>query len=350
MSAHNRQLTDISIWSIVKFFLVVILLFFLYVIKDVLAIIFVSIIFSSAVDPWVDKMQSKHFPRFVSILLIYVVLFSIIFLAVYALIPPLTEQVTQLATNFPKYFTKLGDTYQGLRSFSLEHGVLDNLNQGITAIKDNLTSAVGSVLGSVVTVFGGIISFFVILVITFYMTIEESAIKRSLGFILPEKYQPLVLQIIDKVQKQIGNWLKGQLVLCLIIGLMSYIGLLILGINYALVLAFVAAIGEFIPYVGPFVSAVPAIFLALTQSPTKGLCVLILYVIIQQVENHLVAPKVMQKAVGLNPIITIISLLIGVKIAGFLGVFLAIPVATGLSVVVRELYRARELAEAEKES
>ncbi|EKE05186.1 MAG: protein of unknown function UPF0118 [uncultured bacterium] len=182
------------------------------------------------------------------------------------------------------------------------------------------------------------------------MTIEETAIKRSLGFILPEKYQPFVLRIIEKVQKQIGNWLKGQLVLCLIIGLMIYIGLLILGINYALVLACLAAIGEFIPYVGTFAAAIPALFLAFTQSPIKAVFVLILYVIVQQIENHLVAPKVMQRAVGLNPIIVITSLLVGAKIGGVLGVFLAIPVATGISVVIRELYRKNEVIDVDKES
>lgn len=345
MSAPNRQLIDISILSIIKFFLVILLLFFLYVIKEILAILFVSIIFASAVDPWVDKMQRKRIPRGISILFIYIILFGFISLAIYALIPPLAEQVSQLTTNFPKYFEKLGATYEGLKSFSLEYGILDNLNQGINAVKNNLTSAVGSVVGTVFTVFGGIVSFFVILVITFYMTIEESALKRSLGFLLPDKYQPFVLQVIDRVQKQIGNWLKGQLVLCLIIGMMSYIGLLILGINYALVLAFLAAVGEFIPYVGPFIAAAPAIFLAFTQSPIKALFVLILYVIIQQIENHLLVPKVMQKAVGLNPIVSIVSLLIGAKVGGILGMILAIPVATGISVVVKEIYQAREAAE-----
>lgn len=342
MSAPNRQLIDISIWSIFKFFLVVILLFFLYLIKEILVILFVSIIFASAVDPWVDKMQTKKIPRWLSLLLIYIILFAIIFLAVYALIPPLTEQALQLAENFPNYFTKLGETYAGLQSFSLEHGLMDNLNEGIASIKNNIFGAVGPVVSTVFSIFGGIVSFFIILVITFYMTIEESALKRSLGFILPDRYQPFVLQVINKIQKQIGNWLKGQLILCLLMGLMSYVGLLILGINYALVLAFLVVIGEFIPYVGPIIASIPAIFLAFTQSPVKALFVVIFYLILQQLENQLLVPKIMQKAVGLNPIISIISLLIGAQVAGVLGMVLAIPVATGLSVVVREVSRVRD--------
>ena len=341
----KRQLIDLSILSIVKFFLVILILFFLYIIKEILAILFVSLIFASAVDPWVDKMEKFKLPRWLGILLIYVAFFAIIFLAVYALIPPLVEQSSQLVKNFPGYFDKIGETYQGLKNFSLEHGILDNLNQGISALKDNMATAVGSVVSSVFAVFGGLISFFVILVMTFYMTVEESAMKRSLSFILPEKYQPFTLQLINKVQKKIGDWLKGQLILSLIIGLMSYVGLLILGVNYALILAFIAAIGEFIPYVGPFISAVPAIFLAFTQSPAKALLVLILYIIIQQLENNLLVPKVMQKAVGLNPIISIVALLIGAKVAGLLGMILAIPVATAITVILREFWSTKEKVE-----
>lgn len=341
----ERQLIDLSILSIIKFFLVILILFFLYMIKEVLAILFVSLIFASAVDPWVDKMQNYKLPRWLGILLIYIVFFSVIFLAVFALIPPFVEQSGQLAKNFPGYFTKIVDTYEGLKTFSLEHGVLDNLNQGISALKDNLSSAVGSVFSSVFAIFGGIISFFVILVMTFYMTVEESAMKRSLSFVLPDKYQPFTLQLINKVQKKIGDWLKGQLVLSLIIGLMSYVGLLILGVNYALILALVAAIGEFIPYIGPFISAVPAILLAFTQSPVKALLVLILYVIIQQLENNLLVPKVMQKAVGLNPIISIIALMVGAKVGGLLGMILAIPVATAITVILKEFWNTKEKVE-----
>lgn len=345
MQSQNRQLIDLSILSIIKFFLVVLVLFFLYMIKEVLAILFVSLIFASAVDPWVDKMERFKIPRWLGILLIYIVFFAIIFLAVYALIPPLVEQFSQLAGNFPQYFEKIGATYEGVKAYSLEHGILDNLNQGISALKDNLTGAVQSVLSSVFAVFGGIISFFVILVMTFYMTVEESAMKRSLSFILPDKYQPFTLQLINKVQQKIGDWLKGQLILSLIIGLMSYVGLLILGVNYALILAFVAAIGEFIPYVGPFVSAVPAVLLAFTQSPLKALMVLVLYVIIQQLENNLLVPKVMQRAVGLNPIISIIALLVGAKVGGLLGMILAIPVATAITVIMKEFWQTKEKVE-----
>jgi len=342
MAESKRQLIDLSIMTIVKFFLVVLFLFFLYLIKEVLAILFVALIFASAVDPWVDNMERIKFPRWLTILLIYILLIIAIFLVVYLLIPPIAEQIGQLANNFPDYFEKLGGALEGVRNFSVEHGVMGELDQGLNAIKDNLSGALTSVFSTVAGIFGGIISFFVVLVITFYMTVEESAMKRTLTYILPSKYQPFTLQLINKVQKKIGAWLKGQLILSLILGIMSYVGLLILGVNYALILALVAAIGEFIPYLGPVIAAVPAVFLAFSQSPLKALLVLILYIIIQQIENNILVPKVMQRAVGLNPIISIIALLVGAKVAGIVGVILAIPVATAISVIVREIWKAKE--------
>jgi len=345
MKKCDRQVIDLSILTILKFFLVVIALFFLYLIKEVLAILFVSLILASAVDPWVDALEKIKFPRWLSILLIYIGLILIVFSAIYLIIPPIVQQFNQLAENFPQYSERIGNTFQQLKDFSAEHGLLQNFDQGIVTLKDNLSGIAGSVFSTVSGIFGGIISFFIVLVITFYMTVEESAMKRTLTFILPDKFQPFTMQLINKVQRKIGSWLKGQMLLSLIVGIMVYIGLLILGVNYALLLALIAAIGEFIPYVGPALSAIPAIFLAFTQSPIKALLVLILFVVVQQLENHILVPKVMQKAVGLNPIISIVALLVGAKIGGFVGIVLAIPVATAVSVVVRELWMSKEKVE-----
>lgn len=343
--AHSRQVIDLSIMTIIKFFLVVIVLFFLYLIKEVLAILFIALIFASAVDPWVDAMEKYRFPRWLSILLIYAVLLIALALVIILLIPPMTQQTLQLADSFPEYFSKVGVAFESLKNFSAEHGILGELDKGLNALKGNITGVVSSAFSSVAGFFGGVASFFIVLVITFYMTIEESSIKRTLTFILPDSYQPFTLQLINKVQRKIGDWLKGQLVLSLMLGVLVYVGLLILGVDYALVLGVVAAFGEFIPYLGPVLAAIPSLFLAFTQSPIKALFVLIFYIIIQQIENQILVPKVMQKAVGLNPIVCIVALLIGAKIAGFVGVILAIPVATAISVVVKEFWAVKESTE-----
>ncbi|MBU4332000.1 AI-2E family transporter, partial [Patescibacteria group bacterium] len=147
------------------------------------------------------------------------------------------------------------------------------------------------------------------------------------------------------MQKKIGSWLRGQVILMIIIGILSYIGLLILGVRYALLLALFAGLMEIIPYIGPIFGAVPAVFIALTQSPIKGLLVIVLYLIIQQLENNLIVPKIMKRAVGLNPIVVILVILIGGKIAGIVGALIAVPVATAFSVMLKDFLDLRKQGE-----
>lgn len=346
MPNAERKLIDLSIFSIIKFFLVVIALYFLYIIKDVLAILFVSIILASAVDPWVDRLEKIKFPRWLSILLIYVVLLLIFAVVIILIIPPLVTQVTQLALSFPAYTEKLSEVFNTVRNFSLSHGLATSFGNSVNSIQGGISSAAQSVFSTVFGVFGGILSFIIILVIVFYMTVEENAVKRSMAIFVPRRYEKFTLGLVNKVQAKIGSWLKGQLLLCLIVGLMSYIGLLILGVNYALILALVAGIGELIPFVGQFTSAALAIFLTFTQSPIKALFVFILYVVIQQFENNFIVPKVMQRAVGLNPILILVALLIGAQIGGVLGLLLAIPVATSINVIVTEVWAEKETNDA----
>jgi len=350
MAGKKRQVVDLSILSIIKFFIVILALVFFYYVKETLAILFVALVLSAAVDPWVDKLQKYKVPRWTSILLFYLMATGIVVAVVVLLVPPIVAQISDLSVNFPKYTEKVNQIFASVQSFSSEHGLLEDLNSGINALKDYLTSAAGSAFSKIFDIFGGIVSFFIVLVITFYMTVEESSLKRAVTFFLPESYREFSIQLINKIQLKIGAWLKGQLILCLIIGVLSYIGLLILGVDYALILALVAAVGEFIPYLGPVISSVPAIFFAFAQSPVKALFVLVLYIIIQQLENNILAPKIMQKAVGLNPIISIVALLIGAKIGGLVGIILSIPVATALSVVIDELWGSKEQIEEIKET
>lgn len=342
MAQKKRQIVDLSIFSIIKFFLVILILVFLYLIKEVLAIVFISLVLASAIDPWVDKLEKIKVPRWTSILFFYIFGALAVSLVVFLLVPPITNQVSELAQNFPKYTEKVSQVFTVIKDYSVEHGLMADLTAGINSLKDSLTTAAGSVFTKIFDLFGGLISFLVVLVITFYIASEENSLKKAVTFFLPVDSRAFVIQLINKIQSKIGSWLVGQLSLCFIVGLLAYVGLLILGVDYALVLAVVVACGEFVPFVGPIISTIPAVFLAFTQSPTKALFVLILFIVIQQIESNVLAPKIMQKAVGLNPIITIVALLIGAKIGGIVGMILAIPVATAINVVVHEIWGAKE--------
>jgi len=204
---------------------------------------------------------------------------------------------------------------------------------------NNFSNSLSSLFTTVKGFFGGVVTSVVILVLTFYMVAEGEKVHKFLKSLAPVEYQPYIAEITRKMQKKIGAWLRGQLLLGFIIGLASYIGLSILGVKYALLLAVIAGFFELIPYIGPILSAVPAVIIAFSQAPMLALVVLGLYLLIQQTENHLLVPKIMEKATGLNPIVSILALMIGVKLGGIAGAFFAIPLAMMLTVIVEDIFQ-----------
>ncbi|MFA6551502.1 MAG: AI-2E family transporter [Patescibacteria group bacterium] len=338
---NSTYRVNITISTIFKTVAVLFLLYICYVIKDVLALLFVSLIFASAIDPWVDLLQRHKVPRAISVVFIYLIALVVIGLTVYLIIPPVIEQYTTLSDNFPQYVEKINSGYNWLRNFTIQHGLLEQIKGSIGSFEQNFQVTAGGVFSTISGIFGGIISFFLVLVVTFYMTVEESAMKKIVWSLAPADRQPYLMQLMDRMQRQVGYWFRGELILMLIIGIFVWFGMLFLMPQYALVLGLIAGLMEFIPFVGPTIGAIPGIFLALTVNPFLALLVAILYIIIQQVENNILVPKIMQRAVGLNPIVSIAVIMAGIKIGGVVGGILSIPVATAISVLIKDWVKMR---------
>jgi len=329
---------NISTLTLIKMIVVVIVLYFLWLISDILGILFVSLIFASAVDPWIDWFQRHRIPRSIGILIIYLISLIVVGSVIYLIIPPIINETAALSKDLPHYIEKVNTVFSDFKIYAGKHNLTGGMSNAIESLNGSLKNATSGIFSTISSVFGGIFSFFLILVITFYMVVEENALKKTVWTITPDKHQTYVIGLINRIQKKIGLWLRGQLLLCLIVFLLTYMGLSIFGIKYALILALIAGLTEAVPYLGPTLAAIPAVFLAFTQSPMLALVVVALYFVIQLVENHILAPKIMQKAVGLNPLISISVLMIGFQIGGVLGAVLSIPVATAGSVIVKDLF------------
>ncbi len=338
----KKIIFDISVFALFKFSVLLLIIFFLFFVRDVLLIVFVALIFASALDPWVDFMQKHKIPRGFGIMIIYATVLFVVSGVIYLIIPPIATEVKDLSRDFPIYLEKISGNIENFRIYSDSHGWTENIQKSLNDFQSNIGSAAGGVFSTVFAFFGGIVSMLIVAVLTFYLTVEEHAMKRVLRSLVPVKNQPYVTHLINRIQEKIGMWLRGQLILSLIIFILSWVGLSILGVKYALVLALLAGVTELIPYVGPFIGAIPAVFIALSQAPALVVGVVVLYVIIQQLENHVIVPKVMQKAVGLNPIITIVSMMIGFKLAGILGIAIAIPVATAISIALNDVLEIKD--------
>lgn len=330
----------ISTATIVKIVLVVVVLALLWTIKEVLGILFVALVFASALDPWVDSLQRYRIPRGVSILAMVVVLLGVVGFVIAIVIPPLVSQISDIAGNFKDFVPQLESFYRSITQ-DTDASIFNEIQRGLLNFSSNLTNVTTGVFGAVSGVFGGIVTFLLVMVITFYMTIEEDGIKKFVRSIAPIKYQPYLVQKANRIQIKMGGWLRGQLILMLIIGVLSYIGLVLLGVEYALVLAVIAGLAEFVPFLGPIIAAIPAVFFAYSDSPWKALGVIIFFTLLQQLENQVIVPKVMQRAVGLNPIVVISAMLIGAQIAGLVGVILAVPATTIAWIFIEDIFEQK---------
>ncbi|OGY47807.1 MAG: hypothetical protein A3J65_02235 [Candidatus Buchananbacteria bacterium RIFCSPHIGHO2_02_FULL_45_11b] len=344
---HNKLTIDISTAAIFKVAGILLFLFFAYFIRDILLMIFIAIIFAALIEPAVNFLENKKIPRVLSAIGIYLALFLLLALVIRMIIPPIAEQVALLINNFPELWNKGAANFSAWQQYSQEQGLVNNVQQGLTGLQAGLQKAASGVYSFVLAVFSDLMNFVVILVITFYLVLQKDAIPKMFIAVAPEKHHPYLIDLISRIQSKIGDWVRGQLILCLIIGSLSFIGLIFLLPKYALMLAIFAGLMEIIPYLGPTISAIPAVFLALMGPPislTRALAVLILCVVIQLAENNLIVPQVMKKQVGLNPVVVIVIMLIGAQIAGIIGIFLAIPVALVIGIIAKDFSLKSETA------
>lgn len=333
---------NITSGAIIKTAAILFLFYFLYLISDILILFFVALVFSSALDPWVDKLKKKKIPRSASVLFLYFVLFAMISLVLYLIMPPVINEINGIANNFPNYVESFSSKFSLLKDYSMKFGLFDNTKNYFGFITGYLQNTASGVFFTLFNIFGGIFSFVMILVLTFYMVVEESAIKKLVWSLSPEKNQSYIMHLINRMQLKMGYWLRGQIIVALSMAVMSYIGLEILGINYALILAVFVGFLSFIPYMGAIFGAIPAVFIAFTQSQLLSVLAIALFYAIHFIESNFLQPKVMQKAVGLNPIVSILAILAGFKLAGIIGAVLSIPVTAAFSVFIQDVFYGME--------
>ncbi|MEK7649131.1 MAG: AI-2E family transporter [Patescibacteria group bacterium] len=333
---------NISSLTIAKVLMLAGALGFLYVIHDVVAILFVALILSSALTPFIKTMERFHVHRIIGVALIFTSFLAVLTLAVVLLIPPLSLEYTRFVQKLPFYIDQVIEMLHGI---SPDVNILEQAKSAFESIQSNALQFAGGVVVKFFDLISGIFAIFLIFVVVFYMIVEEKALRNAIHFFTPQSYRDYVDHLITKVQDRVGMWLRGQVALSLIIFSLDFVVLLVLGVDYALLLAIIGGLTEFMPVIGPIVAAVPAVFVAFNQSPMLALWTLLAYWLIQYIENHFLVPRVMQKAVGLNPLGSIVALLIGAKIGGLFGILLAIPVATMITTVGSELLGARKKEE-----
>lgn len=290
-------------------------------VRDIIFLLFLSFIFMSALRPIVDWLEVRRIPRILAILIIYFLVFGVVGFIIAGLIPQLGAQSGKLFTEIPIFLNRM------FPSVSLD---LQSLSQQIAPIGENLVKVT-------VGVFSNFVTMMTVMTFTFYFLLERGNMKSILSGLLGEEVGDRVFDVLLKVERRLSAWVLGELMLMVFIGFLVYAGLFFLRVEFALPLAIIAGVLEIVPTIGPILSAIPAILVAFAHSPILALTVIALYIIVQQVENNIVVPIVMRKSVGLPPVMTILALMVGGRLAGIAGAVLAVPVLLAIEEVVASL-------------
>ncbi|MBI4059733.1 AI-2E family transporter [Candidatus Giovannonibacteria bacterium] len=340
----EKQIFEISTPSILKFLLLVVLFWLLYELRNVIAIILTSVVIASAIEPAAHWFSRYRIPRVLGVLFIYLVAFSALGLVFYLVLPPLFSEVADFVLDLPRY-VQTGFEPRNVLSFfpQLPTGFSDILRDFIINLESSLGEAAGGFLKTTAAIFGGALSLILIIVISFYLSVQEHGIENFLRIVTPREYESYVLDLWSRSRRKIGWWLQGQFLLGILVGVLVFLGLTILGVKYALLLAILTAIFEVIPVFGPVMAAIPAVGMALVQKPVLGLSVLILYVIVQQFENHLIYPLVVRKTIGVPPLLVVLALVVGGTLGGFFGLLLSVPIAAVLVEIINDVARRKEI-------
>lgn len=301
-------------------------LWFLVQIGSILLLLFVSLVLTLGLNPLVDQLGKKGLSRSLAVLLTYVV-FVLGFSAIFALaIAPMVSQTQRFLETLPAFTSSVN--IPGLESLQMQ--VVDSIAKGISTASAN-------VLKVSVGVFSNALAAVTILVMTFYFLVDFPQIRRRFVSLFGRRDQDNIKKAVLEAEEKIGSWLRGQVILMFSIGLASFVGLSLIGVDYALSLALIAGFLEIVPMVGPIVSVIPALIVAASISPLTTLLVALLYLFIQQLENNILVPKVMEKAVGFSPLLTLIAILIGGKLLGVMGALLAVPVTLLFFIIAQTL-------------
>lgn len=314
---------EISHRTIIFAVLFLLSLGFIYIIRDVILELFVALLLMTILEPMVAKLSKIKIPRAISILIVYALVIGVFGGIIALIIPALVDQTTSFINALPGYVTNIGITPY----------ISDQIAKGFLSTAG---TAPGEIFQFTFSVFNNILAIVTVLVFTFYMLVARDKLDDQLGSFFGEEKKKEFARIIDTLEFRMGGWARGELILMFMIGLGIYIGLRLIGIPYALPLAILSGILEIVPFLGPIISAVPGVLIGFGISPITGLGVAALYFLVHQLEGYILVPKVMEKSVGVSPIITLIALAVGARLAGIVGVIVSVPTVITIQVLIKE--------------
>lgn len=311
-----------------------------FFLRNILMLFFIALIIASALYPVVRAGQKWKIPAPLTILVLYGAIFAFVSMIFSLVVPPLVQQTAQLAQSASSYLGISNVQFDGLASLDVDAWARSY--DQYKGFFDQITGSVQTMIQVLLSTFSALFVFFTLLVMTFHILMSMDHVSTSFAWLLPgtkAQKRAKAQEIFHSIQIQLGSWVRGQFLLMVVVGMMTYAGLLLLGVPYALPLALLAGFLEIVPNLGPTIAAVPAVIVAfLLMNPWMGLFTLLFYVVVQQLENNFIVPLIMKEAVDVHPLTTILLMLTGFQVMGVMGAIVVVPLYISVRTVARILF------------
>ncbi len=353
----------LSVDSVVKATIAILLVFALVyilgMIKSIIIIFLVALFLSAAFNPAIDRLEKHHIPRPLGIIIMYILVIGVFVLIITSLVPIIAEQISSLAISVREmilnivsnkdpdswFISKIQPFANQIWESVDQAQVMSSLTNTLKDLASKLTDVAGNAIGAIFAIFNGLFNMLLVLIITFFMVVSSRHTSNFFHSLFPHKYSAYISVKTKQVSVRIGEWIRGQMLLAIVMGVLSFIVFKIIGVNYALTLGMVSALAEFVPYLGPLITFTSAALITLNQDPVLLLWLIPAYMILQFLEGNILVPLIVGRSVGLNPIVVLFALLSGATIGfnisgsiglGLVGMIIAVPVANIVSMFVEE--------------
>lgn len=343
---------SITASTITSAVLIVVGAYVLWLLRDLALLVLTAIVIASAIEPQIAFFIRRNIPRFFAAILVYVLVFGSVFVILYYLLPPIIADAAGFLSAVPQYLETLNAS-QSFASISNATSLigtsrdLQSFIQTLFSLQSFFTTGSASIIQLLVTFFGGIFSLALVIVLSFYFALQDTGVDDFLRLVMPAKFEEYSVDLWKRSQRKIGLWMQGQILLSVIVAILVYLGLLIIGVPYALLLAVFTAIAEIIPIFGSLIAGTLAVIVAFSNGGFAiATIVLGLYIVVNQFESNLIYPLIVKKIVGIPPLLVIVALIAGYTLAGFLGVLLSVPLAAVLLEFINDFDKRKRKSHA----
>lgn len=350
----NKRI-GIDLKRIIKVFLGIIVIYILGIIfkkysivGDTVWALFVGMILAFAINPLVNRLEQRNIKRQYGVLIVYLSIVVVMIILLVTVIPKTIQELSNLLSEIPAMIEKVGTEFTKFSNnisdaFNLPGNgangdiirkLQTSLESSIDVIQAQAITKLKNVASGVYVVFSKVLRFILVIIFSFYFTVDKDKFKNLVIRNLPEKHKSDILYVSGRINQALLDFVKGRLLMALFVGFATMVYLLILGVDFAIVIGMITCVADIIPYIGPFLGFIPAVLFAFMESPMKALWVGILFLVLQWAENNILAPKLLGDKTGLNPIIILISIIIGGGMFGVLGMILAVPTVSVLIILL----------------